>query len=108
VGRSWIFGIVLGWATDAYAQTATLVADTHSDAGAATANFGARQSILVSGTQRGFVQFAMPAAPERGQLARAVLRLYGSWVTTPGSVEAGVISARGCGYGKRQRAVRGN
>lgn len=74
---SWRQTAILWIAASAMAETIPTLADAHTDAGSPGANFGARESLLISASQRALVQFAIPVAPENMTLS--VRRCRSSW-----------------------------
>lgn len=75
------------------AQSVVILGDTYTDSAAANENFGSRPNLLLSSTQRVYLQFAIPAVPPpNSTLSRAVLTLYVNRLGSPGSLQ--VSSAR--------------
>jgi len=69
------------------AQSVAIAGDTYTDSAAPNENFGSRANLLLSSTQRIYLQFAVPAAPPpNATLSRAVLTLYANRVGSPGSL----------------------
>jgi len=85
---------MLLFAVAAHAQVVPVSADTFTDRAFATANFGARTSLLVSPSQTGLLSFSLPAVPGNATLHRAVLTLFVNRVTTPGTLEVGAVRGR--------------
>lgn len=69
-------------------------ADTYTDSASPTGNFGTRETLFLSPTQRVLLQFATPVAPQGATLARATLTLFVSRVAAGGLLEVGAAQAR--------------
>lgn len=76
------------------AESVGPLADTHTDSASPAANFGTRETLLISPSQRTLVQFATPAAPRGATLGRATLTLFISRVATAGVIEIFPAQAR--------------
>lgn len=77
----------------AHAQVVPVAADAYTDRAFPSTNFGARESLLVSPTQKALVQFNLPPTPANASLHRAVMTLFVNRVATPGTLE--VSASRG-------------
>lgn len=82
------------FATISYGQITYVVADAYTDRTASTANFGERETLLVSPSHKTLLLFRLPPVPAGATLGRAVLTLYASRVSTPGTVELSTAQAR--------------
>lgn len=91
---SWRQTAILWIAVSAMAETMPTLADTYTDAGSPAVNFGAREWLLISPSQRALLQFAVPAAPENATLSRATLTLFVGRVAEPGSILVVTASGR--------------
>ncbi len=69
-------------------------ADSHTDSASPTANFGARESLFISPTQRTLLQFDTPTTPRGATLVRATLTVFVSRVAAAGAIDLAPAQAR--------------
>ncbi|MGD0366620.1 MAG: DNRLRE domain-containing protein [Acidobacteriaceae bacterium] len=69
------------------AQSAPPVGDTYTSTSATGTNYGAKTTLIVSTTDKSYLQFSMAAVPPGSTISKATLRLYVDGVTTAGSFD---------------------
>jgi len=77
-----------------HADSVPPLADTYTDSASATANFGTREMLFISPSQRTLLQFATPSAPQGASLVRATLTVFVARVATAGTIEVFPTQAR--------------
>ncbi len=77
-----------------WGQSVALVGDTYTDSGVVNGNFGARENLFLSPTQRVFLQFAIPSPPFNASISRAVLTLYVNRIATAGAIQVSGVRGR--------------
>lgn len=75
-------------------QSIALVGDTYIDSGVASGNFGSRENLFLSPTQRVLLQFAAPTPPVNASISRAVLTLYVNRLAVAGGLQVSSLRGR--------------
>jgi hypothetical protein len=68
-------------------QSAPPVGDTYTSTSATGTNYGAKTTLIVSTTDKSYLQFSLAAVPPGSTVSKATLRLYVDAVTTAGSFD---------------------
>ncbi len=94
ISAVFITAALLFWPVASFADEALVDADTYTDSGAATSNFGAQTTIKISPqvghVKRGLVRFdltTLPAGTTAGNIDKALIVLFAGSLTTDGTLD---------------------